>query len=158
MGIFYAMGFALTAEGFFSLCYHTCPTNISLQFDQAMMYIICILCYVKIYQFRHPDTTANAFSIFGILGFLILLQALLLETNSWCAYVLYLGFYLSMIIVLAFDFYYNGIGRLDNSIAWLLIKGNKYTTKSYQSLNLLNNLTILAQFQLLYVYISTFTK
>ena len=124
MGIFYAMGFALTVEGLFSVCYHTCPTNLSLQFDTTMMYIICVLCYVKIYQFRHPDTTANAFSIFGILGVLVFLEALILHSNSWLAYILYLGFYVTMIIFVSFDSYYNGIGRLDVTIAWLLIKGN----------------------------------
>ena len=68
MSIFYAMGFALTAQGFFSVCYHVCPTNLSLQFDTTMMYMICMLCFVKIYQFRHPDATANAFSTMGLLG------------------------------------------------------------------------------------------
>ena len=52
MSIFYAMGFALAAQGAFSVCYHVCPTNLSLQFDTTMMYVICMLCYVKLYQFR----------------------------------------------------------------------------------------------------------
>ena len=68
MSIFYAMGFSLMAQAFFSVCYHVCPTNMSLQFDTTMMYVICVLCYVKLYQFRHPDSTANAYSIFGFLG------------------------------------------------------------------------------------------
>ena len=68
MSIFYAMGFSLMAQAFFSVCYHVCPTNMSLQFDTTMMYVICVLCYVKLYQFRHPDATANAYSIFGFLG------------------------------------------------------------------------------------------
>ena len=44
------MGFALIFQGFFSICYHVCPTNLSLQFDTTMMYLICLLCYIKIYQ------------------------------------------------------------------------------------------------------------
>ena len=68
MSIFYAMGFGLMAQAFFSVCYHVCPTNMSLQFDTTMMYVICVLCYVKLYQFRHPDSAANAYSIFGFLG------------------------------------------------------------------------------------------
>ena len=118
------MGFALMAQSFFSVCYHTCPTNLSLQFDTTMMYVICILCYVKIYQFRHPDTTANAFSIFALLGVLILLEALILNINSWPVYILFLAFYISMAIFVSFDTYYNGIGRIDTTIAILLIKGN----------------------------------
>ena len=62
------MGFALMAQGFFSVVYHICPTNLGLQFDTTMMYVMCVLCFVKLYQFRHPDATANAFSIIGILG------------------------------------------------------------------------------------------
>lgn len=68
MSIFYAMGFSLMAQGFFSICYHVCPTNLTLQFDTTMMYTICILCFVKMYQFRHPDATANAFATIGLLG------------------------------------------------------------------------------------------
>jgi hypothetical protein len=46
------MGFGLIFQGFFSICYHVCPTNHSLQFDTTMMYLICVLCYIKIYQVR----------------------------------------------------------------------------------------------------------
>ena len=83
LSIFYAMGFSLMAQGFFSVCYHVCPTNLSLQFDTTMMYILCTLCFVKIYQFRHPDATANAYSIFMYLGALVLLEALTLYSSSW---------------------------------------------------------------------------
>ena len=71
LSIFYTMGFSLFAQGCFSVVYHVCPTNLSLQYDTTMMYVICILCYVKLYQFRHPDATANAFSTMGLLGMLI---------------------------------------------------------------------------------------
>ena len=117
------MGCALMAQTLFSVCYHTCPTNQTLQFDTTMMYVICILCYVKIYQFRHPDTTANAFSIFAILGVLIFFEAVILHLNTWYAYVSFLAFYVSMSIFVSFDVYYNGIGRIDSTIAVLLIKG-----------------------------------
>ena len=123
LGIFYAMGLALMSQSLFSVCYHTCPTNLSLQFDTTMMYVICILCYVKIYQFRHPDTTANAFSIFALLGVLILIEAVVLNVNSWLTFTSFLVFYLSMIIFISFDTYYNVIGRIDSTIAKLLIKG-----------------------------------
>lgn len=44
------MGFAIILQAMFSICYHVCPTNLSLQFDTTMMYVICVLCYIKIYQ------------------------------------------------------------------------------------------------------------
>ena len=122
LSIFYAMGFSLMAQGFFSVCYHVCPTNLSLQFDTTMMYILCTLCFVKIYQFRHPDATANAYTIFMLLGALVLLEALTLYSSSWWIFIIFLAFYISMTIFIAFDIYYNGVGRIDRSITWLLAK------------------------------------
>jgi hypothetical protein len=122
LSIFYAMGFSLMAQGFFSVCYHVCPTNLSLQFDTTMMYILCTLCFVKIYQFRHPDATANAYSIFMLLGALVLLEALTLYSSSWWIFAVFLAFYLGMTIFISFDVYYNGVGRLDRSITCLLAK------------------------------------
>ena len=129
LSIFYAMGFSLMAQGFFSVCYHVCPTNLSLQFDTTMMYILCTLCFVKIYQFRHPDATANAYSIFMILGVLVLLEALTLYSSSWLIFAVFLAFYLTMTIFIAFDIYYNGVGRLDRSITWLLAKDIMFNWK-----------------------------
>ena len=63
-GIFYAMGFALISEGFLSACYHVCPTNENFQFDTTFMYVITVLCYIKIYQFRHSDASSNAYKVF----------------------------------------------------------------------------------------------
>ena len=126
LGIFYAMGYALVAQSLFSVCYHSCPTNLSLQFDTTMMYVICVLCYVKIYQFRHPDTTANAFSIFALLGIIIFLEALLLHFDSWFTHAIFLVFYISMVIFVSFDTYYNGIGRIDITVAWLLASGEAF--------------------------------
>ena len=53
LGIFYALGFALLCQGCFSICYHLCPTNLSLQFDTTIMYIICTLGIIKIYQVKN---------------------------------------------------------------------------------------------------------
>jgi len=122
MSIFYAMGFALMAQGAFSVCYHVCPTNLSLQFDTTMMYVICILCYVKLYQFRHPDATANAYATMGVLGVLVLIEALALYSSSWAVYGLFLVCYVGMTIFIAFDAYYLGIGRTDYVIALALAK------------------------------------
>lgn len=67
-GLFYAMGFALISEGFLSACYHVCPTNENFQFDTTFMYVIAVLCFIKIYQFRHSDASSNAYKAFiGIL-------------------------------------------------------------------------------------------
>jgi hypothetical protein len=51
-GIFYALGGALIMEGILSGCYHICPTNINFQFDTTFMYVIAVLLFLKVYQFR----------------------------------------------------------------------------------------------------------
>ena len=73
-GIFYALGYALFAEGVLSACYHVCPTKENFQFDTTFMYVIAVLCFVKIYQFRHPDVTSNAYKIFAGISIVILFE------------------------------------------------------------------------------------
>ena len=116
------MGTALVAQGFFSICYHVCPTNHSLQFDSTMMYVICMLGMVKIYQFRHPDANANAYSFFSFLGGIVLLEAVALYSHSWWVYGAFILFYIVATIFIAVDCYYMGIGRLDSTIAKTLAK------------------------------------
>ena len=111
MSIFYAMGFSLMAQGFFSVCYHVCPSNLSLQFDTTMMYVICTLCYVKMYQFRHPDSMAKAYSIMGVLGIIVLIEAWAIHFTGWVVYGLFLVCYVGLTIFIAFDLYYLGIGK-----------------------------------------------
>ena len=48
-------------------CYHVCPNHTNFQFDTAFMYTISILILLKIYQSRHPDINANAYTAFGVL-------------------------------------------------------------------------------------------
>lgn len=54
-----------------SACYHVCPNHSNFQFDTAFMYTIAILILLKIYQTRHPDINANAYTAFGALAFII---------------------------------------------------------------------------------------
>jgi len=53
-GIFFAMGLFLFNQGILSMCYHKCPTNLTIQFDTTMIYMMCTLALVKIFQFRNP--------------------------------------------------------------------------------------------------------
>ncbi|KFP05499.1 SID1 transmembrane family member 2, partial [Calypte anna] len=61
-GLFYAMGTALMMEGLLSACYHVCPNYTNFQFDTSFMYMIAGLCMLKLYQKRHPDINASAYS------------------------------------------------------------------------------------------------
>ena len=122
LSIFYAMGISLIAQGCFSVCYHVCPTNLSLQFDTTMMYVMSVLCFVKIYQFRHPNAIQNAYSTFMILGILVFLEALVLFSSAIWVYLLFIAFYIGLTTFLAFDLYYHGVGRIDLDVGKLLAK------------------------------------
>lgn len=85
-------------EGVLSGCYHVCPNHSNFQFgekrntftefnisytmtffhyyliflDTSFMYVISMLCMLKIYHTRHPDINASAYSTFGVLALVIL--------------------------------------------------------------------------------------
>ena len=81
-----------------------------------------MLGIVKLYQFRHPDANANAYSFFYFLGGIVLLEALALYSTSWWVYGIFLLFYVFMTILIAMDCYFNGVGRLDRRIGEVLAK------------------------------------
>ena len=55
-----------------------CPSNISLQFDTTMMYIMMVLVFIKIFQLRHPDTAYNAFHTMYVFAVVLVFEALTL--------------------------------------------------------------------------------
>ena len=67
-GLFFAMGLTLFMEGVISSSYHVCPTNVTFQFDTTFMYLIAVLMFMKLYQVRHSDVSANAVGVFFGLG------------------------------------------------------------------------------------------
>lgn len=75
-GIFFAMGAALFMEGILSGAYHVCPIDQSFQFDTTFMYIIMVLVFMKLYQFRHPDITANAYIVFAVMAIMLAFEAI----------------------------------------------------------------------------------
>ena len=75
-GLFYTMGGALILEGILSACYHICPVNESFQFDTTFMYIMTIVMFLKVYQFRHPDITARAYNIFLMIAITLIFEAI----------------------------------------------------------------------------------
>lgn len=92
-GVYYAMGIALIIEGILSACYHICPSQSNYQFgkytfnylfffskfffikilDTSFMYVMAVLCMIKLYQNRHPDVNATAYATFTVLGMAIFL-------------------------------------------------------------------------------------
>lgn len=90
------MGTALMMEGLLSACYHVCPNYTNFQFgewpppapqhpqgtthvpltavsppDTSFMYMIAGLCMLKLYQKRHPDINASAYSAYACLALVI---------------------------------------------------------------------------------------
>ena len=108
--LFYTMGICMIMQGIFSAIFHVCPSNISLQFDTTMMYIMLILVFIKIYQFRHPDTSTNAYRSMYAFIIALLMEALSLYTFSRSGkivfYFIFCVFYLGAILHIAIDCYY----------------------------------------------------
>ena len=99
-------------QGIFSCVFHVCPSNISLQFDTTMMYVMLILVFVKLYQFRHPDISAKSFPVMYTLAGALVLEACSLYIlpigGKVICYVAFCLFYLCVLIKTAFDVYYYG--------------------------------------------------
>ena len=123
-GLFYAMGFALIMEGLMSGSYHICPNHSNFQFDTAFMYTIAILCMLKIYQFRHPDINANAYTAFGVLAFVIFVGVMGVVHGDVSFWIMFTGLYIVSCLVLSIQVYYMGRWKLDMGLpnrAWLAV-------------------------------------
>ncbi|CAI6349746.1 unnamed protein product [Macrosiphum euphorbiae] len=114
-GLYYAMGSALAMEGLMSACYHVCPNHSNFQFDTSFMYIICMLSMIKIYQTRHPDINANAYLVFGVLAFVIILGLTGIMYEGPILFILFTCLHLIMIFWLSAQIYYMGRWKLDKN-------------------------------------------
>lgn len=115
-GLFYAMGCALIMEGILSASYHVCPNHMNFQFDTSFMYVMAVLCMVKIYQTRHPDINAKAHATFGVLAcmiFIVLYGVLQPSIYYWAVFTV---LHIVTCIFLTFKIYYMGRFRLDRGI------------------------------------------
>ncbi|KAF2899903.1 hypothetical protein ILUMI_06286, partial [Ignelater luminosus] len=110
------MGVALIMEGILSGSYHICPNHSNFQFDSSFMYVMAVLCMVKLYQTRHPDINATAYATFGVLAIAILLGMIgVLEANIY----FWIGFTILHIVVcliLSAQIYYFGYWKLDQGV------------------------------------------
>lgn len=112
-GLFYSMGVALIMEGVLSGSYHICPNHSNFQFDSSFMYVMAVLCMVKLYQNRHPDINATAYTTFGVLALAILLGMLgILEGNIYF-WIFFTILYLSTCLYLSLQIYYMGCWKCD---------------------------------------------
>ncbi|XP_054001522.1 SID1 transmembrane family member 2-like isoform X1 [Hylaeus anthracinus] len=119
-GLFYALGSALIMEGILSGSYHVCPNRSNFQFDTSFMYIIAVLCMIKIYQTRHPDINARAPVTFGILALVILLGLIGVLNGSTCFWIIFTIMHLSICLFLTLQIYYMGRWRRKGLLARII--------------------------------------
>lgn len=120
-GLFYTLGAALIMEGVLSACYHFCPNHSNFQFDTSFMYILAVISMLKIYQSRHPDINASAYSAFGILAFLIFLGMYGVLNGSDYFYYCFTVIHVITCLYLSAQIYYMGEWNLDRRGRFFMI-------------------------------------
>ena len=110
--LFYCMGICMVLQGVFSVIFHMCPSNTSLQFDTTMMYVMLILVFVKTFQFRHPDFSFDAYTVMYSLLLILCLEAASLYiaevTGKTVFYAIFGISYVLILIYVIMDFYFYG--------------------------------------------------
>ncbi|XP_074963649.1 SID1 transmembrane family member 1 isoform X2 [Phalacrocorax aristotelis] len=114
-GLFYAMGIALMMEGVLSACYHVCPNYSNFQFDTSFMYMIAGLCMLKLYQTRHPDINASAYSAYASFAVVISLAVLgvVFGKNDMWFWVIFSMIHILASLALSTQIYYVGRFKID---------------------------------------------
>ncbi|KAM4703957.1 SID1 transmembrane family member 2 isoform 1-T1 [Rhinophrynus dorsalis] len=123
-GLFYAMGTALMMEGLLSACYHVCPNYTNFQFDTSFMYMIAGLCMLKLYQKRHPDINASAYSAYACLAIVIFFSVLgvVFGKGNTIFWVIFSVIHILFTLLLSTQLYYMGRWRLDTGILRRIIQ------------------------------------
>lgn len=72
------------------------------------MYVIAVLCIIKLYQTRHPDINATAYATFGVLSIAILLGMIgILEGNIYF-WITFTVIHILTCVYLSLQIYYMG--------------------------------------------------
>ncbi|XP_070621833.1 SID1 transmembrane family member 2 isoform X2 [Erythrolamprus reginae] len=113
-GLFYAMGTALMMEGLLSACYHVCPNYTNFQFDTSFMYMIAGLCMLKLYQKRHPDINASAYSAYACLAVIIFFSVVgvVFGKGNTAFWVVFSVIHILATLLLSTQLYYMGRWKL----------------------------------------------
>uniref|UniRef100_U3JRD5 Uncharacterized protein n=1 Tax=Ficedula albicollis TaxID=59894 RepID=U3JRD5_FICAL len=112
------MGIALMMEGVLSACYHVCPNYSNFQFDTSFMYMIAGLCMLKLYQTRHPDINASAYSAYASFAVVISLAVLgvVFGKNDMWFWVIFSMIHVLASLALSTQIYYMGRFKIDMGI------------------------------------------
>ncbi|XP_043532556.1 SID1 transmembrane family member 2 isoform X4 [Chiloscyllium plagiosum] len=122
-GLFYAMGTALMMEGLLSACYHVCPNYTNFQFDTSFMYMIAGLCMLKLYEKRHPDINASAYSAYASLALVIFFSVLgvVFGKDYIVFWAVFSFIHILATLLLSIQLYYMGRWKLDTGICRRII-------------------------------------
>ncbi|NXT28357.1 SIDT2 protein, partial [Syrrhaptes paradoxus] len=117
-GLFYAMGTALMMEGLLSACYHVCPNYTNFQFDTSFMYMIAGLCMLKLYQKRHPDINASAYSAYACLAVVIFFSVVgvVFGKGNTAFWIVFSVIHIVATLLLSTQLYYMGRWKLDSGV------------------------------------------
>ncbi|XP_038548574.1 SID1 transmembrane family member 2 isoform X1 [Micropterus salmoides] len=117
-GLYYAMGTALMMEGLLSACYHVCPNYTNFQFDTSFMYMIAGLCVLKLYQKRHPDINASAYTAYACLAAVIFFSVLgvVFGKGNTVFWIVFSVIHILATLLLSTQLYYMGRWRLDSGV------------------------------------------
>ena len=107
VGLFYALGGALTLEGVLSGIYHICPTSANFQFDTTFMFFIAVLIFLKLYQFRHADTTLTAQLVFLLIGVVLTLEVIGYFTSHTAFWAVFIITYMFFMLIFILKIYLN---------------------------------------------------
>lgn len=94
--------------------------------DTSFMYIICMLCMIKIYQTRHPDINANSYFIFGMLAFVIILGLAGIMFDGLLFSIFFTIIHLTMSFWLSAHIYYMSAWKLGRYILMIQILINMF--------------------------------
>ncbi|XP_059489687.1 SID1 transmembrane family member 1-like [Neocloeon triangulifer] len=110
--LYYSMGWALFAECVCSSCYHVCPNKFNFQIDTCFMYVIAVMCGIKLYQNRHPSgamRAKNAFFFLAVLSVISWLGELL--DNYLATWIVFSAVYMTISFFCCIHVYYCGCWR-----------------------------------------------
>lgn len=98
------------------------------------MYVIAVLCMIKIYQTRHPDINARAPVTFGILALIIFAGLIGVLNGSMNFWVIFTIFHLLICLKLTAQIYYMGRCKFNRSTLRRVIQVHTFFSITFVSL------------------------
>jgi len=81
--------------------------------DTSFMYVIAMMCMLRIYQNRHPDIHASAYTTFALLALVILVGMIGVLTGTIVFWGIFTTFHIALCLLLSAQVYFMGCWGLD---------------------------------------------